>query len=232
MATMTSPAPPVEPPTSNPLGPQPALARPEGGELFRISLEAYRRMGEAGILHRSDRVVLLDGLLVQKMTKGSAHSVGMLRALELVRTRLPAGYHTRPEQPIKLPDGPLGESAPEPDLAVVRGRFDDYEAHHPGPADVLARHRGGRQLARGRSPRAPAIRLGRHPDSLDHQPPRPDSGVLHRAIRSGRRSGVCRESDPNDRRVARPPARRRPRRHRASRGRVVRSRPAGRWSGG
>ena len=41
---------------------------------------------------------------------------------------LPAGWFPRMEQPIELPGGPAGDSAPEPDVAVVPGNFADYEA--------------------------------------------------------------------------------------------------------
>ena len=35
---------------------------------------------------------------------------------------LPPGWHVRKEDPVALPGGPdVGDSAPEPDLSVVRG---------------------------------------------------------------------------------------------------------------
>ena len=37
------------------------------------------------------------------------------------------------ERPVRIPER---DSEPEPDLAVVRGDVDDYDDHHPGPADV------------------------------------------------------------------------------------------------
>ena len=137
MATATSSAPPVEPLSAHRPEPQPTPIKPAGDELFRIRLETYRQMGEAGILRRSDRVVLLDGLLVKKMTKGPRHVLATLLAVKQLNDLLPATYHPRSEAPVELPDGPDGDSAPEPDVTVVRGAATDYRDRHPGPGDVL-----------------------------------------------------------------------------------------------
>ena len=137
MATATSPSPPVEPLSAHRPEPQPTPIKPAGDELFRISLEAYRQMGEAGILRRSDRVVLLDGLLVKKMTKGPRHTLAVYATNKLLMDRLPVGYHPKTEAPVEIQPGPDGDSAPEPDVTVIRGAAADYRDRHPGPGDVL-----------------------------------------------------------------------------------------------
>ena len=45
---------------------------------------------------------------------------------------IPAGWHVRKEDPVRIPD----YDEPEPDLAVARGAFMDYLSRHPGPGDV------------------------------------------------------------------------------------------------
>jgi Uma2 family endonuclease len=105
--------------------------------LYRISLEMYHRMAELGILTKHDKIVLLDGLLVTKMTRYPPHVTSTLRT-HMVLFRLVADrWHVRKEDPISLPGGPTGrDSEPEPDVTVVRGSIDDYTDHHPGPADI------------------------------------------------------------------------------------------------
>jgi Uma2 family endonuclease len=113
---------------------------PESGieldDLYRISLDVYCSMGELGFLLPDDRVELLDGLLVKKMTKGPRHTTVTYRILKRYDSDLPAGWYARIEQPIELPAGPAGDSAPEPDIAVAVGTFEDYGTRHPGPAEV------------------------------------------------------------------------------------------------
>jgi len=105
--------------------------------LFRLSLETYERMGELGLFRRSDRVELLDGLLVNKMTRGPRHVTATIKVLKAVDAILPPGWTPRKEDPLKLP-GVAGapDSAPEPDVAVVRGDVNTYATRHPGAADV------------------------------------------------------------------------------------------------
>lgn len=120
MATVASPPPPTLP-----------------GNLFRMSLDLYHRIGELGLLTPADRVVLLDGLLVKKMTKGPRHATASQKSLKTLEAILPEGWHVRKEDPITLAGGPTGASSePEPDVAVVRGAIGDYTTRHPGPAET------------------------------------------------------------------------------------------------
>ena len=61
-ATKTDPAPPHAAQAVR-------LARPqEGLRRYRLTMEQYRHLGEAQVLGPQDRVFLLNGLLVRKMT--------------------------------------------------------------------------------------------------------------------------------------------------------------------
>jgi Uma2 family endonuclease len=102
----------------------------------RFTIEQYERLGEVGILSKADGVVLLDGLVVKKMTEGPRHVMAKHRVFKALEAVLPAGWHARMESPVQLPRPRRRPSEPEPDVAVVRGSLDDYANRHPGPADT------------------------------------------------------------------------------------------------
>ncbi len=101
--------------------------------LYRFSVEKYEAMIRSGVFTNRDRLELIDGYLVPKMTKYPAHTVSS----QLCRVRLdrilPPRWHLRIEGPIRIPSR---SSMPEPDLAVTRGEIRDYTARDPEPADV------------------------------------------------------------------------------------------------
>lgn len=104
---------------------------------YRISLDLYRRIGELGLISVRERVVLLDGMLVKKMTKSPRHVTTTHCLYEAFLRQLPDGCHPRFHSPTELPGGPDGDSVPEPDVAVALDDLRNYMSHHPGPADVL-----------------------------------------------------------------------------------------------
>ncbi len=115
----------------------PPAAPPLGGSLRRFTLAEYERLIADGFFAKGDPVVLLDGLLVTKMTKGDRHVTSTFLTIEALRGIVPAGWHVRQESPVALPAGPQGaDSAPEPDVSVVRGRIRDYVDHKPDPGDI------------------------------------------------------------------------------------------------
>ena len=104
--------------------------------LLRLSVQQYHAMRRAGILTEDDRVELIDGLLVSKMTKNPPHSLATeltRRALDdaLRSAGLAGAWHVRSQEPITTSD-----SEPEPDVSVVAGSVRDYHQAHPGPGDV------------------------------------------------------------------------------------------------
>lgn len=101
------------------------------GPLFRLSVAQYHELADARILTEDDPVELLEGVLVQKMTKNPPHSVAVLRLQSLIPPLLPLGWHYRAQEAITLNDG-----EPEPDGVIARGKIDDYANTHPTAADV------------------------------------------------------------------------------------------------
>ena len=99
--------------------------------LYRLSVDQYHRMIEAGILTSYDRAELLEGWLVTKMTINPSHRISTRRVRIALEGALPAGWYADEQKPITVAD-----SEPEPDVSVVRGDTGDYRDHHPGISDV------------------------------------------------------------------------------------------------
>jgi Uma2 family endonuclease len=100
----------------------------------RFSVEDYHAMGRAGILTEDDRVELIEGEIVAMSPVGSRHMACVNRLSELFHQHLPYnGAIVSVQNPIRL----SRRSEPEPDVALLKRRADFYEAHPPGPADVL-----------------------------------------------------------------------------------------------
>lgn len=99
--------------------------------IWRIDVEQYHAMIEAGILTDDDPVELLEGWLVFKMPKNPPHQAATRLVRSAIEKRLPNGWYVDSQEPITLPD-----SEPEPDVVVVRGETLDYLSHHPGAKDI------------------------------------------------------------------------------------------------
>jgi Uma2 family endonuclease len=101
-----------------------------GAELWPLSVAAYRALGEAGLIPKNTE--LLYGFVYTKISKSPFHSF-LLQFLHEALTRvLPAGRLLRSEQPITC-----GDSEPEPDLAVVAGRKEDFRHDHPHTTEFV-----------------------------------------------------------------------------------------------
>jgi Uma2 family endonuclease len=97
----------------------------------RFSVSQYHEMIATGILTPDDPLELLEGWLVPKMVKNPPHSTARHLTTKALERIVPSGWHVRSQEPITL-----GDSEPEPDVAVVRGDAGLYEHRHPGLQDV------------------------------------------------------------------------------------------------
>jgi Uma2 family endonuclease len=110
------------------------LERPPAPTRHRLSVDAYYRMAEAGILTDPHRVELIDGEIIDLPAIGSPHAAITNRLARLFSRTL------RDEVALVSVQSPLRLDAynePEPDLMVLRPRGDGYRASHPGASDVL-----------------------------------------------------------------------------------------------
>src|SRR5271157_2933454 len=162
----------------------------------RLTVDQYDQMVENGILPETNRFELIEGRIVEKDVKNPVHSAAAECTRRSIDQALPAGWHTRGEQPVRIPNR---RSKPEPDVSVVRGAIRDYTTRHPGPEDValvvevtrssVAKDRRGEPLA-GSGPR---LWPRRNPPVLDRQ--RPEAPA--RGLCPPRTGGPDRGSVPN-----------------------------------
>ncbi len=93
--------------TINPTSPSktaPEWGRPalEGTvSLYRLSIDQYERMAEAGVVGKNDRIELIDGLLVQKTVKLPTHVVCVKKTFRELDCLTPTGWHVAKEDPIR-----------------------------------------------------------------------------------------------------------------------------------
>ncbi len=118
-------------------------------DLFHLTVAQYHEMMDAGILTTDDRVELIEGVLVKKMSIYPPHT-GTVRTLrETLVPLLPPGWRYRSEQPIILQD-----SEPEPDGVIARGTpADDYVFHPPGVDVALVVEVADSTVSRDRGPK-------------------------------------------------------------------------------
>jgi Uma2 family endonuclease len=98
-----------------------------------FTADEYQRMVQARILTKNDRVELIDGEIVAKMTIGPRHSATVDRTARAFFTHAGASVIVRVQGAARV--NLFGE--PEPDIVLLRPRSDFYASGHPGPADIL-----------------------------------------------------------------------------------------------
>lgn len=109
---------------------QPAAAKHPA----RFSVEQFHRLCEAV---PEQRLELIDGEVLQVIARGTRHTAVVHRLIAAIQQLLSAlpevSLQLRIEAPLDL--GPGNE--PEPDLALVARRPDDYWTAHPSAADTV-----------------------------------------------------------------------------------------------
>ena len=98
----------------------------EDGTLY-WTLRRYHRMVNAGVLGPEDKVELLRGKLIEKLSINPPHASTMSKLQKLLVPRLFGKYELRYESPITLFD----DSEPEPDCVVAELSENSYENSHP-----------------------------------------------------------------------------------------------------
>lgn len=99
--------------------------------LWRLSVDQYHQMIQSGILTDDDPVELLEGLLVQKMSKNPPHRMSTFLVRRMLERLLGDEWYIDSQESVTTED-----SEPEPDVTVSRGSVFTYAERHPGPADT------------------------------------------------------------------------------------------------
>lgn len=97
------------------------LAEPQTRRWTKSEYDGLARQG----WFQDQRVQLIHGEIIQMLAHGHAHFQMLNRVGELLRGAFGPGYWVRMQGPLDLPM----DSVPEPDIAVVKGTFEEYQAH-------------------------------------------------------------------------------------------------------
>ena len=99
--------------------------------IWPLSVARYHAMIDAGILGPDDRVELLEGVIVEKMSKNPPHRISNRRTRLALERAIGSAWYVDEKEPITL-----ATSEPEPDVSVIRGDTADYPDGHPGAENV------------------------------------------------------------------------------------------------
>ena len=98
-----------------------------------ISAAEYLRMGEAGVFAPEARLELIEGEIVEMAPIGSPHAGCVNKLTRLFIQRAGNAAVVAVQNPVIISN----LSVPQPDVALLRSRGDDYARSHPQTADVL-----------------------------------------------------------------------------------------------
>ncbi len=98
----------------------------------RFSVAEYDQMIDQGILTENDRVELIRGEILKKMSIVEPHAACVKRLIQLLVGLFGSRTCLGAQDPVRLED-----SEPEPDLSLLKKRDDFYAGCHPGPEDIF-----------------------------------------------------------------------------------------------
>lgn len=100
--------------------------------LRSFTVKEYDSLIETGFFNENDQIELLNGVIIEKMPKGTKHSSATDRATRIFYRVLANQVAIRNQNPIWLDDF----SEPEPDVVLAVVDSDDYEDKHPTPNEI------------------------------------------------------------------------------------------------
>jgi Uma2 family endonuclease len=113
--------------------PEQLLLPPTSEGHVRFTREAYWRLVESGLFGIDPRIELVDGEILMMSPIGPFHGALVRRLTRFFVKNLPDSIECSTQLPIVVEN----HSEPQPDIALLRSREDDYQNEHPLPADVL-----------------------------------------------------------------------------------------------
>ncbi|ODT97893.1 MAG: hypothetical protein ABS79_06770 [Planctomycetes bacterium SCN 63-9] len=118
----------------------PPLDAPEAAPSFslfdhrrRITVDEYHRIVEAGILGAEPRVELLDGVIVNKMTKNPPHNLACDLIQHLMMSLVGTGHFISMGTSMTVEEY---QGEPEPDAMILRGKPRDYTNRRRTPENA------------------------------------------------------------------------------------------------
>ena len=99
----------------------------------RFTLAEFLALAEVGILTSSDRVELLDGVIIEMAPIGDPHAGTVDIYTEMLPSGIDWGALLRVQGPLELDE----HSRLYPDLMLLRRRADFYRTETPRPEDVM-----------------------------------------------------------------------------------------------
>lgn len=104
----------------------------EGGQPRRWTREEYYRAADLGLFRQEERLELIGGELIEKLTQKPLHARGVLKTAHTLGIAFGPEYTIRQQMPIVV----AADGEPEPDICVVHGLPDDF-SDHPTQNDAL-----------------------------------------------------------------------------------------------
>ncbi|AFY58807.1 hypothetical protein Riv7116_6478 [Rivularia sp. PCC 7116] len=99
----------------------------------RFTINEYNRLAELGFFQEDERVELIRGEIIPMAAKGTLHSTVNRRLIRELSKLIGNRATLQNQDPIIIPPN----SEPEPDVAILNNKDDDYLNAHPTPQDVL-----------------------------------------------------------------------------------------------
>ena len=100
---------------------------------LRFTIDEYNRLAELGFFHEDDRVELIKGEIIPMAAKGTLHSTFCRRLIRELSKLIGNQATLQSQDPIIIPPN----SEPEPDIAILKNKDDDYLNSHPAAQDLL-----------------------------------------------------------------------------------------------
>ena len=100
---------------------------------FRITVDAYYKMAEVGLLDAEKRYELIHGIILEMHPKTPQHGYSVKCLSDRLRDSLGETATVFSQSPARLAD----DSEPQPDILVLKPPKETYREHHPHPEDIL-----------------------------------------------------------------------------------------------
>lgn len=99
----------------------------------KFTIKDYHRLTELGFFQEDDKVELIRGELIYRAAKGKLHATVNRRLIRELSNLISYRATLQNQDPVILSNN----TQPEPDLAILKNRDDDYITGHPNPEDIL-----------------------------------------------------------------------------------------------